>query len=142
MANIQDTKSTSVIIGKIVVYIILGIFTFLALYPICWLLINSFKTTQEFQLNKLGLPGKIDGYESTLINYKDAWVRGKFGGLILNSIFYTVVSVAFIIMFSFMCGFAFAKLQSKATFALYGSFTIGLLMTLQCIMVPLFLMAN
>ena len=142
MANIQDTKSTSVIIGKIVVYIILAIFTFLALYPICWLLINSFKTTQEFQLNKLGLPGKIDGYEATFINYKDAWVRGKFGGLILNSIFYTVVSVALIIVFSFMSGFAFAKLQSKATKVLYGSFTIGLLMTLQCIMVPLFLMAN
>ena len=41
-----------------------------------------------------------------------------------------------------MAGFAFAKLNSKATPILHGSFVIGLLMTLQCIMVPLFLMSS
>ena len=139
--NIQD-KSVSATIGKIIVYIVLLIFTFLAIYPIAWLVMSSFKTSQEFVLNKLGLPGKIEGFEPTLINYKDAWTRGKFGTLILNSLFYTGVSVFFIIIFSFMAGFAFAKLRSKATPVLHGSFVIGLLMTLQCIMVPLFLMAS
>jgi raffinose/stachyose/melibiose transport system permease protein len=41
-----------------------------------------------------------------------------------------------------MAGFAFAKLPSKFTPALHGSFIIGILLTLQSIMVPLFLMIN
>ena len=139
--NIQD-KSVSATIGKIIVYIVLLIFTFLAIYPIAWLVMSSFKTSQEFVLNKLGLPGTVEGFEPTLINYRDAWTRGNFGTLILNSLFYTGVSVFFIIIFSFMAGFAFAKLKSKATPILHGSFVIGLLMTLQCIMVPLFLMSS
>ena len=139
--NIQD-KSVSATIGKIIVYIVLLIFTFLAIYPIAWLVMSSFKTSQEFVLNKLGLPGSVEGFEPTLINYRDAWTRGNFGTLILNSLFYTGVSVFFIIIFSFMAGFAFAKLKSKATPILHGSFVIGLLMTLQCIMVPLFLMSS
>jgi raffinose/stachyose/melibiose transport system permease protein len=39
-----------------------------------------------------------------------------------------------------MAGFAFAKLPSKITPILHGSFIIGILITLQCIMVPLFLL--
>ncbi len=136
MANIQD-KSLKSKIGLTFVYILLAIFTILALYPLIWLFINSFKTTTEFQLNKLGLP-----QEPTFINYKDAWVRGKFPMLIFNSFFYTIVTTVAIVVLSFMAGFAFAKLRSKATPLLHGSFVIGLLMTLQCIMVPLFLMIN
>lgn len=136
MANIQD-KSWKSRLGLTVVYILLAIFTILALYPLIWLFINSFKTTTEFQLNKLGMPK-----EPTFINYKDAWVRGKFPMLIFNSFFYTIITTVAIVVLSFMAGFAFAKLKSKATPILHGSFVIGLLMTLQCIMVPLFLMIN
>ena len=75
MANIQDKKSPSAIIGLVVIYLILIAFTLLAIYPLVWLFINSFKTTQEFQMNKLGLPGKIEGFSPTFINYVDAWTR-------------------------------------------------------------------
>ena len=43
---------------------------------------------------------------------------------------------------SVAAGFAFAKLKSKATNFFYKSFVIGILITLQCIMIPLFFMAN
>lgn len=141
MAAIQD-KGAKSRIALVFTYLILIIFTVLAIYPLLWLFMNSFKTTQEFQLNKLGLPGSVEGFEPTLVNYKDAWVRGKFPILILNSVFYTGVTTFVVVVLSFMAGFAFAKLKSRATPLLHGSFVIGLLMTLQCIMVPLFLMVN
>lgn len=137
MADIKDTKSFGARLGKVVTYTVLIIFTVLAIYPLAWLFMNSFKTTTEFQLNKLGLPGN-----PTFINYKDAWVRGKFGTLIFNSVFYTGITTIAVIVFSFMASFAFAKIPSKATKVLHGSFVIGLLLTLQCIMVPLFLLVN
>lgn len=137
MANIQDNKSLKSRLGLFAVYFILAIFTILAIYPLIWLFMNSFKTTTEFQLNKLGFAQK-----PTFINYQDAWVRGKFPMLIVNSVLYTGITTIMIILLSFMSGFAFAKIKKKSTKVLHGSYVIGLLMTLQSIMVPLFLVIN
>ncbi|MCL2065912.1 MAG: carbohydrate ABC transporter permease [Treponema sp.] len=112
------------------------VFTILAVYPIFWLLVNSFKTTQDYmRSSKLALP-------TTWFyrNYTLAWRDGDFATLIFNSVFYTTVTVFSIIILSFMAAFAFAKLPSGITPVLHGSFIIGILITLQCIMVPLFIM--
>lgn len=137
MSEIKDNKNIKARIGMILTYFLLIAFTFLAIYPLLWLLINSFKTTTEFQLNKLGLP-----QDFVLINYVDSWTRGKFPMLIFNSVIYTGLTTLFVVLLSFMAGFAFAKIPQKATKLLMGSFIIGLLLTLQSIMVPLFLMVN
>jgi raffinose/stachyose/melibiose transport system permease protein len=98
----------------------------------------SFKTTQEFMLtSKLALPQMW--YAK---NYPWTWTVGRFRTLITNSVIYTSVTVIAEIILSFMAGFAFAKLPSKLTPVLHGSFIIGILLTIQSIMVPLFLVIN
>jgi len=132
-----DIKSTSSL-AKGIMYFIVIVFTVLALYPIYWLIIQSFKTTQEYMTeSKLALPKHWYA-----LNYPWAWVNGRFSMLFINSIFYTTVTVFFIIFLSFMAGFAFAKLPSRLTPFFHGSFIIGILLTLQSILVPLFLMIN
>lgn len=114
------------------------VFTVLAVYPLLWLIVQSFKTTQEYMASsKLAFPK-----EWFTGNYTDSWRRGKFGVLILNSVFYTSITVIAVVLFSFMAGFAFAKIKNKAAPFLHGSFIIGILLTLQSIMVPLFLLVN
>jgi raffinose/stachyose/melibiose transport system permease protein len=125
------------ITGNVLAYFIMGLFTILTVYPIVWLIINSFKSRTEFMINRMGLP-----IEPTINNFFDAWKLGQFDKLIGNSVFYTVMTTIGIIVFSFMAGFAFAKIPSKATGPLYNSFLIGILLTIQSIMVPLFLMMN
>lgn len=71
MANITDKRSISSKIGLFFTYLVLFAFTLLALYPLVWLFLNSFKTTTEFQLNRLGFPKKW-----TTLNYSYAWVKG------------------------------------------------------------------
>ena len=134
MADVQKINKSTVIL----MYLIMVIFTFLAVYPILWLIVQSFKTTQEYMLNsKLALP------ENWFFrNYPIAWRNADLGTLILNSIFYTSITVSSIIALSFLAGFAFAKLPSKLTPILHGCFIIGILLTLQSIMVPLFLVIN
>ena len=75
-------------------------------------------------------------------NYRDSWVRGNFGVYIINSVLYTSVTVVFVLIFGLMSGFAFAKIRMKCTKVIYGSYVIGILMTLQSIMIPLFVMIN
>jgi raffinose/stachyose/melibiose transport system permease protein len=133
----MEIRQTS-LLPKILIYIVMGIFTVLAIYPLLWLVIQSFKTTQEYMTtSKLALP--IRWFTG---NYPYTWNVGKFGTLLFNSIFYTVLTVVAVVVFGMMAGFGFAKIPSKATKILHGSFVIGILLTLQSIMVPLFLMVN
>ncbi|MDR2629849.1 MAG: carbohydrate ABC transporter permease [Spirochaetaceae bacterium] len=134
MADIQKSPAAA----KIAIYLVMAVFTLLALYPLLWLVIQSFKTTQEYlTTSKLSLPTRWFAG-----NYSYAWRMGNFGILLLNSVFYTATTVIAVVVLGFMAGFAFAKIKNKATPLLHGIFIIGILLTLQSIMVPLFLMVN
>ncbi len=122
---------------RIFVYAVLAIFTFLTIYPLFWLVMSSFKTTNEFLRNPMGWP-----IEPTLNNYPTAWVRAQFSTLFTNSVFFTIVSTLAVIFLSLMAGFGFAKIKSKATPLLHGSFIIGILLTIESVMIPLFLFIN
>ncbi|HBT16994.1 MAG TPA: hypothetical protein DEB05_08580, partial [Firmicutes bacterium] len=125
------------IVSRLFFGVVLSLFSVLSILPLVWLALSSFKTTQEFQMNRLGLP--LNWFFK---NYLFAWKIGNMGTLVLNSLFYTSISTIAVIFFSLAAAFAFAKIKSKATPFLYGSFVIGILLTIQSIMVPLFLMAN
>jgi raffinose/stachyose/melibiose transport system permease protein len=134
MAEIKKTNKFYLFI----MYFIVIIFTILAIYPIFWLIIQSFKTTQEYMMtSKLSFP-QTWFYQ----NYPITWITARFDILIINSIIYTSITIVVTITLSFMAGFAFAKIPSKFTPILHGSFIIGILLTLQSILVPLFLMIN
>ena len=136
-SHIKDNVSVGRRIGMVVTYVVLIFFAVMAIAPLLWLIMNSFKTSQDYQTNRLGLP-KMFFWQ----NYRDSWVRGNFGVYIINSVLYTSVTVVFVLIFGLMSGFAFAKIRMKCTKVIYGSYVIGILMTLQSIMIPLFVMIN
>jgi raffinose/stachyose/melibiose transport system permease protein len=126
------------IIYKIIAYIIMLAFTVLSVYPSVWLFIQSFKTNQDYVRNsKLSLPTIW-----TLANYDFVWNIQKFATFFQNSVIYSVITVIFVVILANMAGFAFAKLNYKATKFFYGMFVIGMLLTIQSILIPLFLMSN
>ncbi len=122
------------IFGKTVATAVMVLFAAMAIYPIIWLFINSFKSNADYQLDKLGLPPQL--YPD---NYKGAWDIGDFSKLLPNSIFYTVVGTLGVVLLAACAGFAFAKLKHKASNLIYGSFVIGILLSLSSLMIPLFL---
>lgn len=136
---IKETKLQKALaaVGRGAVYIVMSLFALMTLYPIFWLIMNSFKTTREFQVSQLAFPRA-----PTLQNYVEAWKMGDFGLLFPNSVLYTLGATVGIIFLSLMAGFAFAKLKSRATKPIYNSFVIGILLTTQTLMIPLFLEVN
>jgi raffinose/stachyose/melibiose transport system permease protein len=136
---IRETKLQKALaaVGRGAVYMVMSLFALMTLYPIFWLIMNSFKTTREFQVSQLAFPKA-----PTLQNYVEAWKMGDFGLLFPNSVLYTLGATAGIIFLSLMAGFAFAKLKSMATKPIYNSFVIGILLTTQTLMIPLFLEVN
>ncbi len=125
------------IVAKAAAYTMMIVFTIMTLYPIFWLLMNSFKSTTEFQMSQLSLPAA-----PTMSNYAEAWKMGDFGLLFPNSILYTAGATIGIVFVSLLAGFAFAKIRSRATMPIYNGFIIGLLVTTQTLMIPLFLEVN
>ena len=124
--------------AKILVYAIMVIFTVLTIYPILWLVLQSFKTnTTYLTTNKLSFPSSL-----YLGNYAFVINQGNFFGFFKNSLIYTSVTVAVVVVLSNMAGFAFAKLNYKITKLLHGIFIIGILLTMQSILIPLFLMVS
>ena len=124
--------------AKIFVYAIMVIFTVLTIYPILWLVLQSFKTnTTYLTTNKLSFPSSL-----YLGNYAFVINQGNFFGFFKNSLIYTSVTVAVVVVLSNMAGFAFAKLNYKITKLLHGIFIVGILLTMQSILIPLFLMVS
>jgi len=124
-------------VAKAAAYAMMLLFTAMTLYPIFWLIMNSFKSTREFQVSQLAFPK-----EPTLSNYVEAWKMGDFALLFPNSLIYTIGATVGIVFVSLLAGFAFAKIASRVTKPIYNGFVIGILITAQSLMIPLFLEVN
>src|SRR5205823_3150691 len=78
-------------IGSSLKYLILTAYLVAVVYPLCWLLYTSGKSTQEFFRNPLGLPEAITrpgraGAATLVANYTNAWVGSHFSLYFLNSL--------------------------------------------------------
>ncbi len=133
----MDNRNISLPV-KILVYAVMIAFTVLTVYPILWLVIQSFKTnTAYLTTNKLSLPTSF-----YFGNYAFVMNQGNFLNFFKNSVIYSAVTVVGVVALSNMAGYAFAKLQFKVTKLLHGLFIVGILLTLQSILIPLFLMVS
>ena len=129
--NIRKERN---IFNRFLIYMIFIIFAILTLYPLVWLFYSSFKPQLEIIRDSFALP-----QDPTFSNYTQAIIKGKLNIYAVNSIIYTVVSTGLVIILSMMASFAFAKIKNRATPFLYNSFLIGLLITIQAILIPLFI---
>lgn len=133
----RGIRSEIGIAARSALYTVLMLFTVATIYPLVWLFLSSVKTNRQFQLDRLGWPETWNWQ-----NYTLAWDVGGFSDLFLNSVLYSGVATTVTILLALAAGFAFAKLPSRATPILYGSFVVGILLTVQSILVPLFLVTN
>ena len=124
--------------AKALIYLTVIIFTVLALYPIFWLVTQSFKTNMVYiTTNKLSFPK--DWYAG---NYPLVWIRDKAFNYFVNSIIYAAVTVTAVVLLSNMAGYAFAKIRFNITKYLHRLFIMGILLTIQAILIPLYLAVN
>jgi raffinose/stachyose/melibiose transport system permease protein len=133
--GVRVLKKTAITLGKALAYAVMGLFALMAIYPVIWLVINSFKSTNDYRMDKLGLPPTWYPAE----NYGGAWTIGEFGTFIPNSVIYTIVGTLGVVILATLAAFAFAKIKNKATGPIYNSFVLGLLLSLSSLMIPMFL---
>lgn len=135
--TMQREKNAKEIFNKVMVYMVFILFTILTVFPLIWLFYSSFKPLIEIIRNSLALPK-----DPTFNNYIQAIRLGKLSLYMVNSVIYTTVSTALTIILSMMASFAFAKINNRATNFLYNLFLVGLLITIQAILIPLFIVES
>ncbi|MFZ5969764.1 MAG: carbohydrate ABC transporter permease [Bacillota bacterium] len=100
--------------------------------PFFLVLINSFKTTQEFISNPIALPGGLN-----TLNYINAFKRMQFSKAFMNSFIVTVCSVVLITLFSSMMAYAIVRFKGKVNQVLFIIMVSSMIIPFQAIMIPL-----
>jgi len=116
------------------IYIVLFLFAITNIYPIIWMVMNSLKTSQDFSINKLGLPRKF-----VIQNYIDAWNTANFKDFFINSIIVSVIAVIITVLFGALAAYFLSRFKFKMNALIYGFFIFGLLVPVHATLVPMFL---
>lgn len=84
------------------------------LFPLYFMVANSFKSDPAFAKSALALPS-----HPTLQKYSDAFRSADFGRYLLNSAIISILSVGIATVFAALAGFAFAKMTFRGKEAIF-----------------------
>ena len=115
-----------------IIYVILCLLTVAFLYPLIFILFNSFKG--KFFISKD--PFAIPSGETFvgLSNYVNGLMKTGLLSAIGYSFFITIVSVALIILFTSMTAYYISRIKSKVTSVIYYMFTFSMIVPFQMVM--------
>lgn len=118
-------------------YFVVGVGAVTCVYPIIWLIINSFKTQKELYANPWGLPTSI-----TFENYVKAVVDGHIGVYFLNSVIISLIAVLLTVMLASMAAYGIMRLNWKFSQLALGIFSLGMMIPAYSSIIPLYSVFN
>jgi len=101
------TKSA---IGKGIVYLLLGIWALIVLFPFYWMVLTSVKSYSAY--NAEFIP-QLFTLSPTLQNYLDAFTQVPLADYFLNTVIFTLATTALMLVVTVLAAFAFSRLQFK-----------------------------
>ena len=104
---------------NIVIYVFLGIWALIVLFPFYWMILTSLKSYSAY--NAEYIP-RFFTASPTLQNYVDAFTTVDLGRYFLNTIIFTVATTALMVVVITLAAFAFARLEFKGKNAVFGIF--------------------
>lgn len=121
--------------GKIIVNIILFVFSVTCIFPAIWLFYSSMKTKSEFYENPISLPSSFN-----FDNYLNALQKSDMLGWMTNTVRNTVIALFFILLIGFIVGYFVARFNFRGRKALYSYFLLGMLIPIHALMVPMYIL--
>jgi ABC-type glycerol-3-phosphate transport system permease component len=129
----QNWRRIEGFLSKFVVYILLIIVAVISIYPVLWMLFGSLKGTNEFYTNIWGFPSN-----PVWENYIQAWQKGGISTRVLNSILATLGTLAVVLPFTSLAGYAFAKLKFPGNRILFYFFMLSMMIPNGITAIPVF----
>ena len=126
--------------GNTIIFLVLCALVVVFLYPIAFIVINSFKGKFFISDNPFALPSAETFVGMT--NYVNGLVKTGFLNAIGWSFFITIFSVAGIIFFTSMTAYYLTRVKSKLTNAIYYIFVFSMIVPFQMVMFPMVKLAD
>lgn len=120
-------------ISQKIITILLVIFALSTLYPIVWMLLNSFKTASEVIANPVGFP---DSW--SLKNYFQVFNDIPFVRYFFNTLVYTIGTIFLVVLISAPFAYATARMGFKWTDKFYKYIQLGLVIPIAIIITSLY----
>ena len=95
---------------SIITYVLLGMWAVVVVFPFYWMLLTSVKSYSEY--NSEYIP-KFFTLSPTFQNYVDAFTAVPLGRYFLNTILFTVITTAIMLVVITLAAFAFARLEFR-----------------------------
>lgn len=108
--KIRKGARTRNIIRNIVVYVLLSLWALMVLFPFYWMILTSIKSYSSY--NSEYVP-KFFTLSPTLQNYVDAFTTVSLGRYFANTIIFTVVTTALMVIVITLAAFAFSRLEFR-----------------------------
>ena len=108
--QIEKTALRRSRILKGITYTLLTFWAILVLFPFYWMVLTSVKSYGAY--NSEWIP-QLYTLSPTLQNYRDAFTAVPLGGYFINTILFTVVTTALMLMVTVLAAFAFARLNFR-----------------------------
>ncbi len=123
-------------VGSFFINAVLWIFSLSCMFPLIWMFYSSLKEKRVFNADIIGLPKN-----PTISNYVRILSNSDYNlpQSMLNSLRNTALSVALIVIFSFVVGYILARVPFKLNRPLYVIFLMGMLIPIHSLMVPIYI---
>ena len=122
----KKLRSMRVMNMHIPYHIVMIVWSFIAMFPVWILLIDTFKPKKEIYTNPFGLPATW-----TLDNYEYIIGNNDFLRYFVNSFIVVVVSLGLILVLGSLCAFALAHWRTKTSHVIYFFMIIGMMLPIK-----------
>ena len=108
--KIETAAKRRKVVRNAIIYIFLTIWSLVVLFPFYWMLLTSVKSYSAY--NSEYIPQLVT-LSPTLQNYIDAFTMVPLAGYFVNTLIFTVVTTAVMLVVTVLAAFAFARLEFR-----------------------------
>lgn len=123
----------------VLIYIVLSLWALTTIYPIIWIIINSFKDKGEILSNSFALP---TGELFTLANYRTAFDRLNIFSAYRNSLIISCTVATAVVLLAGMASFALVRYSFRGKKLLQSLVVAGMMFPVFSTIIPVFRMMN
>lgn len=106
----------------------------MVIYPLIWMVLNSFKSSLEVFVNTWWLPQTVQWK-----NYSDAWTKNAISLGLINTIIVAIISIPAVLLLSAMATFALSRFKFRGNSSIFYLFVAGNMLPQALILIPLFI---
>ncbi len=128
-----SSTSSSFDVRRIAVLLLLAGYALVAVGPLLFMLLNSFRPSNEIFNDPLGLPTEL-----YFGNYVEAWTEARFATYFSNSVLVVVSGVVLCVVVSAMAAYPLSRYDFRGNGVLTAYFIAGLTLPIELAVVPIF----